>query len=76
MAKAAIVVLGEDGYWRIPGQPPTTYFATEADARRVAREMDSDEVVPACDDDDDEGGSLSDEEADADAANDQIQETE
>jgi hypothetical protein len=63
------VYQGDDGYWRVRGQPETTYYSSEAIASQVARALAGE--VPGCDDDlddgDDDGSSLSDEEADTEA---------
>lgn len=80
------VYRGEDGYWRVRGQPETTYYSSEEIAAQIARELvapptdgadetedEQDQRIAdelAGDEDDDQG------EADAHDGHDQIPETE
>lgn len=46
---ARTVSQGEDGFWRISGQPDTQYYPSQAVARRVAANLDGADLVPGSD---------------------------
>lgn len=47
MANKHTVKKGSDGFWRVSGQPETSYYTDEATAVRVAGQLDAKDVADA-----------------------------
>ena len=73
------VYKGDDGYWRVRGQPETTYYPSEEIAAQIARELagEPDDDGELSGDEDDDQGEANDDQGEADAhdGHDQIPET-